>query len=117
MIAVNSLVCLLGSSDPIIKKTLKANAINRPRHQILTEKIFNEHDTAAIVINACGEATTMLNTLSHNEDEYENCVHSLNLLWPALFVHINKVQKIQYVQLIFNNMLQMHKLIVSVSSK
>lgn len=86
-----------------------------PKHQILTETIFSEYDTAAFVINACGEATTMLNKLSHNKEEYENCIHLLNLLWSTLFVHINQAKKIQYVQLIFNNLLQMNKLCVSVS--
>lgn len=77
--------------------------------------MFSEYDTAALVINACGEATTMLNKLSQNKDEYEHCIHMLNLLWSALFTHINQAKKIQYIQLIFNNLLQMHKLSVAVS--
>lgn len=109
------MISVIGKKDPIITKKFQALSLNEPSHKILTETIFDKDDTAAIVINACGEATIMLNSVFNEPNDTDDCVLSMKLLWSGLFEHVNQAKKIHHINLIFDNLQQMQKIVSTVS--
>lgn len=107
LMAFATLLRILGESDKQIDELLAKFSLNHPTFTILTETIFSIESTAAIVINACGEATVMLNRLRNNLNNNINCITLANCMWSRLFEHINKAKQFVHINLILDNVTQL----------
>lgn len=106
---VAALIRIMGDSDKQIDEIFERNGLEQPSHCILSPAIFNG-STAFIVINACGEATIMLNKLyddGNNNIDYSQLAISI---WSRLFNHVNQAANIQHISSIIQISRQLAKL-------
>lgn len=102
MMAIVAFIRLLGDGGPQIDDLFAKYSLAKPTHPILNENIFSQ-STATIVINACGEATFMLNNLCSHTNNNIDCVSIVRLLWANLFKHVNAVANVQHIDLVLDN--------------
>lgn len=113
--AVATFLRILDESDKQIDELFAKFSLAQPSFTILTETIFNIQTTAALVINACGEATLMLNRLRNDANNNIDCITLSVCLWTRLFKQqINKARKIEHINLILDivsQLLQINQLV------
>lgn len=114
--AICTLIRMLDDPDKQIDELFAKFALNHPTHLITSETIFRISSTSALIINACGEATIMLNNLANDSNNNIDCTTLAVVLWTRLFKHINQAKDIAHINLVLDNVLQMMK-IVSIVSK
>lgn len=107
LMAVCSFLRMLDESDKQLDELFVKFSLNQPKHFILTETIFNRNSTAAIVINACGEATIMLNNLRNDANNNIDCTTLAVCLWTRLFKHVNQAKNTEHINLILDNVSQL----------
>lgn len=107
LMAITTFLRILDVAEKQLDELFAKFSLAQPSFTILTETIFSIRSSALIVINACGEATLMLNRLendsSHNIDRITLSV----CLWTRLFKHVNKAKNIEHINLILDNVLQL----------
>lgn len=114
--AITALIRALGDSDKQIDEIFAKYSMNHPSHTILTETIFSRTSTALILINACGEATVMLNNLCNDANNNIDCTELSILLWSTLFKYINQAANPKHLYLILDIVQQLIDLNEQVSS-
>lgn len=113
--AICAFIRMLDDSDNQIDELFARFALNQPTHLIASETIFHISSTSALIINACGEATIMLNNLANDSNNNIDCMTLAVVLWTRLFKHINQAKEIAHINLILDNVLQMMKIVSVVS--
>lgn len=113
--AVATFLRILDESDIEIDDLFTKFSLIHPSHQVLTETIFAIGSTAAIIINACGEATIMLNRLGNDDNNNYDSSTLAVCMWTRLFKHVNQAKKIEHINLILDNILQLMKINTLVS--
>lgn len=108
--AVATFLRILDESDKQIDELFAKFSLIHPSHQVLTETIFSIHSTAAILINACGEATIMLNRLRNDANNNYDSITLAVCMWTRLFKHVNRAKKVEHINLILDNILQLMKI-------
>lgn len=78
-----------------------------PSHAILSETIFRIQSTAALVINACGEATVMMYNLRNDVNNTNDCITLAVCMWTRLFRHINRAKNVEHINLVLENITQL----------
>lgn len=114
--AVCSLLRMLDESDKQIDELFTKYSLIQPSHLILTDTIFSIEVTAALVINACAEATIMLNNLKKEANNNIDCQTLAVCLWTRLFKHVNRAKKTEHINLILDNVLQLMNICQNVSA-
>lgn len=112
--AIATLLRVFDESDKQIDELFTKFSLNHPKFAILTETIFGIKSTSANIINACGEATIMLNRLRNNANNNIDCITLAVCLWTRLFKHVNKAKKTEHINLILDNvsrLLKIHALV------
>lgn len=113
LMAVATFLRVFDESDKQIDELFAKFSLIQPKFAILTETIFSIQTTSAFIINACGEATIMLNRLQNDvNNRYYNidCITLAVCLWTRLFKHVNKAKKIEHINLILDNVSQLLKI-------
>lgn len=105
--SIATLLRIFDESDKQIDELFAKFSLNHPKFAILTETIFNIESTSEFIINACGEATMMLNRLQNTANNNMDCTTLAVCLWTRLFKHVNKAKKIQHISLILDNVSQL----------
>lgn len=105
---------MLGCNDQLIIDLFKENNLIEPTYEIPTKALFL-HEIGSLIINGCGEATIMLNTLLNETNDVDDCNKLLKMLWKSLFIHINLAKNVEHINLIFYNLNQMQKIVKTVS--
>lgn len=113
--AVCAFLQMLDKSDKQIEELCTKFQLTQSSHVIVTESIFQIRSTSAIVINACGEATIMLNNISNEANNNIDCTTLAVCLWTRLFKHVNKAKKVEHIELILDNVMQLKNLKSTVS--
>lgn len=115
LMAVCTFLRMLDESDKQLDELFAKFSLIQPAHLILTETIFSINSTAALVINACGEATVMLNNLRNDANNNIDCTTLAVCLWTRLFKHVNQAKNPEHINLILDNILQLMKISPNVS--
>ncbi|XP_055318970.1 telomere-associated protein RIF1 [Sitodiplosis mosellana] len=110
LMAIATLLRIFDESDKQIDELFAKFSLDHPKFAILTETIFNIESTSAFIINACGEATMMLNRLRNNANNNIDCITLAVCLWTRLFKHVNKVKNAEHINRILDNVSQLLKL-------
>lgn len=114
--AICAFIRMLDSSDNQIDELFARFMLKQPTHLIVSESIFGISSTSALTINACGEITIMLNNLENDSNITTDCTTLAVVLWTRLFKHINQAKQTAHIELILDNVLQMMKIVSTVSS-
>lgn len=117
LMAISTILRIFDESDQQIDELFTKFSLEHPKFAILTENIFNIESTSAFIINACGEATMMLNRLRNNGTNNIDCITLAVCLWTRLFKHVNKVKNTKHINLILDNVSQLLQLNSIVSLK
>lgn len=104
------------SSDEQIDELFKKFLLKKPTHLVVSDSIFRINSTSALIINACGEATIMLNNLANDSNITADCTTLAVVLWTRLFKHINQAKETAHINLVLDNVLQMMKIVSTVSN-
>ncbi|XP_031630686.1 telomere-associated protein RIF1 [Contarinia nasturtii] len=110
LMAIVTFIRVLGGSDKQIDELFTKFSLNQPSFVILNETIFSIQSTATYLINACGEATLMLNRLKNNANNNIDCITLAVCLWSRMFKYINQAKKIEHINLILDNVSQLLRL-------
>lgn len=113
--AIATFIRILDESDKQIDELFAKFSLNHPSFAVLNETIFSIQSTATYLINACGEATLMLNRLKNGANHNIDCITLAVCLWSRMFKHINKAKKIEHINLILENVSQLLRLNLLVS--
>lgn len=95
--AVAALIRIMGDGDEQANKIFEKYGLEQPSHTILSASIFST-STALIVINACGEASIMLDKLYDNVNNNIDCMQLAVSIWSRLFNHVNDAANFQHVR-------------------
>lgn len=115
--AICAFIRMLDVSDKQIDELFARFMLKQPSHLIASESIFRISSTSALIINACGEATIMLNNLANDSNITIDCTTLAVVLWTRLFKHINQAKETAHINLILDNILQMMKIVSTVSTE
>lgn len=115
--AICAFIRMLDVSDKQIDELFARFMLKQPSHLIASESIFRISSTSALIINACGEATIMLNNLANDSNSNIDCTTLAVVLWTRLFKHINQAKETAHINLILDNILQMMKIVSTVSTE
>lgn len=105
--AVATFLRLLDESNTQIDELFEKFSLVQPSFTILTESIFSIQASATIIINACGEATLMLNRLRNDLNKNIDCTTLSVCLWTRLFKHVNRAKSIEHINLVLDNVSQL----------
>lgn len=112
--AVAALIRIMGDDDEQTNKIFKKYGLEQPTHTILSASIFST-STALIVINACGEASIMLEKLYDDINNNIDCMQLAASIWSRLFKHVNHAANFQHVRSIVQITRQLAKFSTRVS--
>lgn len=114
--AICTFIRMLECMDKQLEELFTKFMLKQPNHLVVSESIFRINSTSALIINACGEATIMLNNLTRDSNITTDCTTLAVVLWTQLFKHINQAKQTTHINLILNNVLQMMKIVTAVSN-
>lgn len=114
--AITTLIRILDKDDRQIDDLFTRFSLLHPSHDILNEDIMASDTTAAMVINACGEATIMLNKMKNSANNNIECTTLAVAIWSRLFKHVNRARKTKHISLIMENVTQLMGIHLKVSN-